>query len=232
MLDAARKLISNGKYVSGGRMGMGRRGPQPKGEYGGKLGRTAVLSTRLQPDTRRRLVASKEANGRSLSQELEHRLRRTFIEDDKAVEFYGSQSNAAILKLLGAVIQSTCTSWYVKTADGWVPDLQKDPGEWLRDPKLFDQVLTAIVHTLMWFKPSGGRDEQLLYYHSTAEDIINEIRSADPSLPITKRSSRQHAMAMLKDKLGDLASRRHPYDDWQKEPPVRSVSNRAKRKHK
>jgi hypothetical protein len=213
-------------------MGMGRRGPQPKGEYGGKLGRTAVLSTRLQPDTRRRLVASKEANGRSLSQELEHRLRRTFIEDDKAVEFYGSQSNAAILKLLGAVIQSTCTSWYVKTADGWVPDLQKDPGEWLRDPKLFDQVLTAIVHTLMWFKPSGGRDEQLLYYHSTAEDIINEIRSADPSLPITKRSSRQHAMAMLKDKLGDLASRRHPYDDWQKEPPVRSVSNRAKRKHK
>jgi hypothetical protein len=72
----------------------------------------------------------------------------------------------------------------------------------------------------------------LLYYHSTAEDIINEIRSADPSLPITKRSSRQHAMAMLKDKLGDLASRRHPYDDWQNEPPVRSVSNRAKRKHK
>jgi hypothetical protein len=212
---------------------MGRRGPQPKGEYGGKIGRTAVLSTRLQPDTRRRLVAATEASGRSLSQELEHRLRRTFIEDDKAIEFYGSQSTAAILKLLGAVIQFTCTSWYVKTADGWVPDLQKDPGEWLRDPKLFDQVLTAIVHTLMWFKPSGGRDKQLLYYHSTAEDIINEIRSADPSLPITKRSSRQHAMAMLKDKLGDLASRRHPYDDWlEKEPPVRSVSNRAKRKHK
>jgi hypothetical protein len=212
---------------------MGRRGPQPKGEYGGKIGRTAVLSSRLQPDTRRRLVAAKEANGRSLSQELEHRLRRTFIEDDKAVEFYGSQSNGAILNLLGAVIQSTCTSWYVKTADGWVPDLQKDPGEWLRDPKLFDQVLTAIVHMLMWFKPSEGRDEQLLYYHSTVEDIINEIRSADPSLPITKRSSRQHAMAMLKDKLGDLASRRHPYDDWlEKEPPVHNVTNRAKRKHK
>jgi hypothetical protein len=160
---------------------------------------------------------------------LEHRLRQTFIEDDKAVEFYGSQSNAAILKLIGAVIQSTCTSWLVKTADG-----DNDPGEWLRDPKLFDEVLTAIVHALMWFKPNGGRDEQFLFYHSTAERIINEIRAADPSLPITKRSTRQHAMAMLKDKLGDLARHRHPYDDWREsEPPVRIVVPKpAKREHK
>ena len=63
-------------------------------------------------------------------------------------------------------------------------------------------VLTAIVHALIWFKPSEGRDEQFFFYHSTAEEIINEIRSADPSQPITKRSTRQHAMAMLKDKLG------------------------------
>ena len=106
---------------------MGKRGPQPRGEYGGKIRRTAVLSTRLH-DTRSRLVAAKEASGRSLSQELEHRLRRTFIDDDKAVDFYGSESNAAIVKLIGSVIQSTCTNWLVKTADGWVPDLHKDPG--------------------------------------------------------------------------------------------------------
>jgi TraY domain len=213
---------------------MGKRGPQPRGEYGGKIRRTAVLSTRLQPDTRRRLIAATEASGRSLSQELEHRLRRTFIDDDKAVDFYGSQSNAAIVKLIGSVIQSTCTNWLVKIADGWVPDLHKDPGEWLHDPKLFDEVLTAIVHALMWFKPSGGRDEQFLFYHSTAEQIINEIRSSDPSIPMTKGSTRQHGMAMLKDKLGDLARHRHPYDEWrEKEPPVRiGVPNPAKRKPK
>jgi hypothetical protein len=213
---------------------MGKRGPRPKGEYGGKIGRTAVLSTRLQPDTRRRLVAATGTSGRSLSQELEHRLRRTFIEDDNAVEFYGCQSNAAILKLIGAIIQSTCSNWDVKTADGWVPDLDKDPEEWLRDPKLFDGVLMAIVHALIWFKPNEGRDEQLFFYHSTAESIINEIRSADPSKPITKRSTRQHAMAMLKDKLGDLARHRHPYDDWSaNEPPVRIVvPNPAKKKQK
>ena len=204
---------------------MGRRGPQPKGEYGRSIGRTAVLSTRLQPDTRAQLLKAAKANGRSLSQELEHRLRRTFIEDDNVVDFYGSLPNAAIVKLIGAVIQSTCTSWLVKTPDGWLPDLGKASGEWLRDPKLFDQVLTAIVHVLMWFKPGDGRDKQFLFYHSAAEQIIDEIRSSDPSIPMTKGSTRQHAMAMLKDKLGDLARHRHPYDEWRgKEPPVRVIS--------
>jgi hypothetical protein len=212
---------------------MGKRGPQPKGEYGGKIARTAVLSTRLQPDTRARLSKAAKASGRSLSQELENRLRGSFIEEDKVVDFYGCESNAAILKVIGTVIQSTCTSWLVKTTDGWVPDLHKDPGEWLRDPRLFDQALTAIVHALMWFKPSGGRDEQFLFYSSAAEQIINEIRSADPSLPITKGSTRQHAMAKLKDKLGDLARRRHPHEEWlKKEPQVRIVPMRAKMKHK
>ena len=209
---------------------MGKRGPQPKGEYGRSIGRTAVLSTRLQPDTRARLLKAAKASGRSLSQELEHRLRDTFVEDDNVVNFYGGPPNAAIVKLIGAVIQSTCTNWLAKTPDG---SLDKYPGEWLRDPKLFDQVLTAIIHALMWFKPSGGSDKYL-FYHSTAEQIINEIRSSDPSIPITKGSTRQHAMARLKDKLGDLARHRHPYDEWRaKEPPVRIVvPNPAKRKYK
>lgn len=199
---------------------MGKRGPQPKGEYGRTIGRTAVLSTRLQPDTRERLSAAAKAKGRSLSQELEHRLRRSFIEDDKVVDFFGSPANAAIVKLLGAVIQSTGTSWLRKDPkDGWVPDFKKDPGEWLRDPVLFDGVLTAIVHALMWFRPPGGSDDQRFLYSSAAEQMIKEIQSADPSLPISKRSNRQHAMALLKDEMASLASRRHPYDELFKKEP-------------
>jgi hypothetical protein len=80
----------------------------------------------------------------------------------------------------------------------------------------------------------ASRHDQFLFYHSAAERIINEIHAADPSLPLTKRSTRQHAMAVLKDELGDLARRRHPHDDFlQKEPPIRiAVPNPAKRKHK
>ena len=205
---------------------MGKRGPQPKGEYGGKIGRTAVLSTRLQPDTRARLVAAKEANGRSLSQELEHRLRRTFIEDDKTIEFYGNQQTAAVVKLIGATIQSVAARGSAEKKH-----------DWLKEQWLFDDVTSAIVHVLLWFRPggdSGRREITLSSGTDRAERLINEIRSSDPSLPITKRSTRQHAMAMLKEKLGDLAVHRHPYDDWrEKEPPVRiAVPNEAKRKHK
>jgi hypothetical protein len=204
---------------------MGRRGPPPKGEYGGKIARTSVLSTRLQPDTRARLVAEKKASGRSLSQELEHRLRRAFIEDDKAVEFYGTEQNAAVVRLIGATIQSTAAR------------STKGKHEWLKEQWLFDDVMDAIAHMLLWFRPggdSGKREITLSSGTNRTEHLINEIRSSDPSLPITKRSNRQHAMAMLKDKLGDLAKHRHPYDVWlKKEPPARrAVPNRAKTKSK
>ena len=122
---------------------MGKRGPAPKGEYGGKIARIAVFSARIQPDTRARLASAAKTNRRSQSQELEHRLRRSFIEDDKAIDLHGSQSIAGIIKVLGTVIQATGTTWLQKTADSWVPDFRKDPEEWLRDPKLFDGVLTA-----------------------------------------------------------------------------------------
>jgi hypothetical protein len=97
---------------------MGKRGPKPKGEYGRTAARTAVLSTRLQPDTRARLEDAAKSSRRSLSQELEHRLRRSFIEEDAVVDFYGSKTNAAIVKLIGAVIQSTCTDWRKKPRMG------------------------------------------------------------------------------------------------------------------
>ena len=121
---------------------MGKRGPAAKGEYGKEIARTAVFSTRIQPDTRARLERAAKENGRSLSQELEHRLRRSFIEDDKLIDLYGSRSNAGIRELLGVVIRDQCTSWLRKTADGWVPDVHKDPEEWLRDPGRFYGLLT------------------------------------------------------------------------------------------
>jgi hypothetical protein len=219
--------MSDGKYVSLEFGRMGKRGPRPKGEYGGKIGRTAVLSTRLQPDTRERLVAAKEAGTRSLSHELEHRLRRTFVEDDKAIEFYGTGRTAAVVRLIGVTIQAAAAR---ESSDGKKYD-------WLREQWLFDDVMDAIEHILLWFRPggdSGRREIKLSSGTNQAEHLINEIRSSDPSLPITKRSNRQHAMAMLKDKLGDLAKHRRPYDDrLKKAPRVRiAVPKRAQTKRK
>jgi hypothetical protein len=182
-----------------------------------------VLSTRLQPDTRAWLVAAAQANARSLSQELEHRLRRTFADDNKAVEFYGTGQTAAVVKLIGATIHSAAARGSAQKKH-----------DWLKEQWLFDDVMDAIAPVLMWFRPggdSGRREIKLSSGTNRARQLIDEIRASDPSLPITKRSTRQHAMEMLKDKLGDLVLHRHPYDDWlKKEPPVRSaVSKRVNR---
>jgi hypothetical protein len=203
---------------------MGKRGPKPKGEYGRLGGRTAVLSTRLQRDTRARLVAAAKSNRRGLSQELEHRLRRTFIEDDKSIEWYGSEQTAAVVKLIGATIQSAAARVS-----------KRGKHDWLKEQWLFDDVMTAIRHVLVWFRPGGDSGiHQITLSSGTdrADQLINEIRSADPALPITKGSTRQHAMAMLKDKLGDLVRDRNPYDDLRQttlaEP--HNISNRLKRR--
>jgi hypothetical protein len=197
---------------------MGKRGPQPKGEYGRNVVRTAVLSTRLQPDTRARLSQAARANGRSASQELEHRLRRTFVEDDKAIEWYGSDQTAAVVKLIGATIQSASARVSSKGRKY----------DWLAEQWLFDDVVSAIEHALLWFRPGGDGGRRRITLTSgtdRAEQLIEEIRSADPSIPITKASTRQHAMAMLQDKLGDLAKGSHPYDQWRaKKPKVKIIS--------
>ena len=202
---------------------MGKRGPHPKGEYGSKFGRTAVLSTRLQPDSRARLSKAAKTSGRSLSQELEHRLRRTFVEDDKAVEFYGTGQTAAVVKLIGAVIQSTTT--------------REKKHDWLKEQWLFDDVIAAIRYALLWFRPggdSGLREITLGSATTLAAQLIDEIRSSDPALPIAAGSTRQHSMAILKDKLGELVTTRNPYDDLRKPTPTErhNISNRLRRQQR
>jgi hypothetical protein len=93
---------------------------------------------------------------------------------------------------------------------------------------LFDDAVSAIEHALLWFRPGGDSGRRRITLSSgtdRAEQLIEEIRSADPSIPITKGSKRQHAMAMLQDKLGDLAKGSHPYDEWRaKRPKVKIMS--------
>jgi hypothetical protein len=203
---------------------MGKRGPQPKGEYGGTHERTAVLSMRLRPETRRRLEAAAKAGKRGISQEAEHRLRRTFGEDDDDIKHYGSKQNAAIVNLIGAAIRSASDR-----------DSPKRKHDWLKEQWLFDDVMAAIWHVLLWFRPGGDSGLRQITMSSgtaRADRLIDEIRSADLALPITRGSARQHTMARLKENLGDLVAARNPYDDLRQttltEP--RNISNRIKRK--
>ena len=64
----------------------------------------------MQPDTRRALEAAQKVSGRSITHELEKRLRWSFDDDRRLIDQFGSRQNAAVLKLIGAVIQTVTQS--------------------------------------------------------------------------------------------------------------------------
>ena len=97
--------------------------------------------------------------------------------------------------------------------------------------------MDAVAHVLLWFRPDGDSGRRSITLSSgtdKADELMDKIRSADPSLPITPTSTPQHALAMLRDKLGSLAKVPHPYEDWRKtEPPLRiDLAKPASRKIK
>lgn len=181
---------------------------------------------RLRPETRLRLDAAAKASNRSVSQEVEHRLRGTFGEDDDDIKRYGSKQNAAVVNLIGAAIRSASDR-----------DSPKKKHDWLKEQWLFDDVMAAISHVLLWFRPGGDGGLRPINMGSgtaRADQLINEVRLADTALPITKGSARQHTLARLKEKLGGLVTERNPYDDLRKPMPVErhNISPRLKRQQR
>lgn len=179
---------------------MGSRGPPPKGEYAGK---SQVLSTRIRADTRAALVAAAKRSGRSLSQEIEHRLRRTFQEDERIYDGFGTARNRALMKMIANVVQTA-----------WHPD--RPDAEWLDDPWLFDQTIRLINLVLIAVRPPGSSkppaDPKLrrkltdIEPMARAADMWHFVQNADASLPLSADSV-EHAFNRLKADLGDIAQR-------------------------
>src|ERR1700747_2847938 len=73
----------------------------------GHPGKVAVFSTRIEPNLRARLEASAVANKRSLTQEIEDRLRRSFGADDarqQLIATFGTRQNFAVCRLIANVM--------------------------------------------------------------------------------------------------------------------------------
>src|SRR5436190_20191158 len=103
------------------------KGPRPKGEYAGK---SSVFSTRIRPDLRKNLERAAKASGRSLSQEVEHRLRRSFVEDEKVAEAFGDRRTYRLMRLMSDAIQ--------------LSQNEENDGHWLDDPFRFRIALAAM----------------------------------------------------------------------------------------
>ena len=93
-----------------------------------------ILSMRTTNDGRERIKEAAEANGRSLSEEIENRLERSFQNDDRA----GGFANAAFVDLIGATIR----------------DVEADTGlSWRSDHSVPIAPVRGATATVVWPRP-------------------------------------------------------------------------------
>jgi hypothetical protein len=174
------------------------KGPAPRGEY---VGKSSVFSTRIRPDLRQKLEQGAKKSGRSLSQEIEHRLRRTFVEDEKISEMFGDRRTFLLMQMMAMAIRFKGDN--------------RPPGEWLENPEDFEIAIAAALSVLEAVRPPGpvDPDNPFLAFANKAKaagisfDIWNEIKNADPALPITRGTRADHWNAMAKADLGEIADR-------------------------
>ncbi len=103
-------------------------GRKPKGEYRGK---SAVFSTRITPDLRRDLEKASKKSGRSLSQEIERRLKDSF-----RIQKARDPAVAALCYLIGEIAIRAC-------------------GDWKNAPWHFQAFRTALNGLLDFLAPTG-----------------------------------------------------------------------------
>lgn len=172
------------------------RGRRPQGNYKGK---TKVLSTRITAELSAALRQSAAIKGHSVSQEIEHRLRRSFGEDLGIIERFGNRRNYAVLRLISSYM-----------------DALYKPGDldasWLDDPYIFAQLERAVALMFDQLRPAGDARPPLYSTIGLSPDdyqatqvgaaLLEAVKAADPGvLPITGLA------ALIRDDLGAVADR-------------------------
>jgi hypothetical protein len=181
------------------------KGRKPKGEYSGK---SLVFSTRISPELRGALEKAAKSSGRSLSQEVEHRLRRSFAEDETIVDLFGSRQTYRVMRMMADAIH-LCQR--PGEAIGR-PDVTFD---WITNPAVFHLARQAIISILDIIEPDGlpGTDAEMkgaaALGHAVAASMWDEVRTADSALHPSKKSRAAAYKSDLIDVLPRTANQIH-----------------------
>lgn len=162
---------------------MGKRGPKPQSPYDGAR---KVISTKVTSTLRGDLEKSAKDNGRTLSAEIEHRLRRSFDEDQGLIERLGGRQLYAILRLISATMNAAGRqSMYFKYCGPSKED------QWLNDPYAYDRATKATNVVLEALRPPGESKppQRISKNLERAVDTISTrllfaVEEAEPGLPI------------------------------------------------
>lgn len=128
---------------------MGKRGPKPRARA------SVVLSTRIGADTRKAIESAAKRSGRTLSAEIEFRLRRSFDEDESLTDRFGGRRTYALLRLVGEAIKATGSLSFFKEHRKIAQD-----DDWLLDPYTYDQATKSVETVLEMVRPPGERERK------------------------------------------------------------------------
>jgi hypothetical protein len=186
-----------------------RRGPAPKGEYADKA---ATISTRITADLRGWLERAAKNSGRTLSQEIENRLRQTFVEEDRMIDRFGGERTARILQVVASVLNG-------------MRNPENPEADWLDDPRAFDLGVDAIYWTLEPVRPpnppdwyelerikdfnSPARELQIAAAHNAGRELWREIAgSHDRALPLNPNMTpKQRLASIIRNRIPEIVDR-------------------------
>jgi hypothetical protein len=133
---------------------MTKMGRPPKDESSKK---TAHLSVRISTSLRNRLEQARlEEGGRSLSEEVEIRLRESFEINKSIDDLFGGKETRRILQIIAEQIEA------IEGATGeriYDPEKPRNPARprWFKDPFVYGQVRLMIDTIFQYLKPAGRR---------------------------------------------------------------------------
>ena len=172
------------------------KGPRPKGEYTGK---SSVFSTRIRPNLRKSLEKAAKTSGRSLSQEVEHRLSRSFVEDDRIADAFGDRRTYRLMRLMSDAIQLSL-------------DEESEQG-WLDDPFRFRVALAAMRNVVEAIEPKTALlDEVSEANFETMTDALGAaiagklwlgVNHAKDSIELGSGSRADHVNSVARSDLGE-----------------------------
>lgn len=198
---------------------MPARAKLPPGE-----GKRTPLNMRTTRELRERLEREAADSGRSLVQEVEFRLERSFRDEDALIKAFGGRRTYDVLRVMGSVasqIQTrkgkTAADWKTGVAIGrawkrlihdWLP---KPPAEWVAElDRLFDAVPEAPVPPKPPKEPIRGgllvpraSEEEWKAFEASRQDFIKDAKKHLVASTKHKRDYDQ-ARAALRRKLNEF----------------------------
>ena len=188
------------------------RGRKPKGEYAEK---GVTLSTRIRSDTRAALEEAAKASGRSLSQECEHRLRRSFDEDEALIDRLGGRQLYAMFRMIAAAMELTVMQWQQFSS------AKDERFDWIADPFGYDQAMKAAISVMDRLRPPGdptmpamsapeGIPQEIwdTFIKNSgklmAGSVAKKVAEAEPGQPLPDDRRLHVLMARIADALGPM----------------------------